>query len=283
MKHFWSLYRKKPVRGPSLPKSRRPHEIDLESIVRMRKKVLKIIIFLIIIFLIYLFGYSDKFRIQNINITGQSSEVSNEEIKSNIERAISGSRYILLPGNNYFFVNLEAVQRYFDQNNLFIELEIDKDFPRTLNVQVKEKLGRLIWISAEQLYLLELDGRVKSQLNARELVNVGIPVVYDSSNSLFDFDQEFVNDQLIALIVEIFTTFDSYELPIIQYDYFKVDSPEANYIKLVTKQGFEIHLNYLSSVSSQLRKLKLSLLEGKIDLSKINYINLRIKNQVIFK
>ena len=258
-------------------RSKRTHEFDFESAVRLRKKV-----FVILAYLGYLFFYSKYFRILYLNIS-RNSEVATEEVENFVWQALEQSRLGLFPGDNYFFVKTKRIQDKFDEQGLLVELEIKKKFPHTLNINLTDKLGQMIWISNEQFYILNLEGIIEKQLPIKDLVNVEVPVIYDSSNVLFDINQQLVNKQLVDLILESYQTFTSYELPVIDLDYFKVDSPDSNYIKIVTKQGFEIHVNYLTSFGSQINKLKQSLLVGKIDLNKVNYINLRVENQVIYK
>lgn len=282
-KFFWSNYQRKSVLSFGRPRSKRPFEYNREEAMRLRQRVFLGVALAIFLFILYLWFYSEHFRIKQINVSGNLEGVSQEEIRGLIEETLKKQPVFLLPGDNYFLMRTKPIERALTQKNILAEVEIRKDFPNALNVTVKEKLGRMIWVAGEQLYLLELDGKITTKLEARDLVNVGVPVIYDLSNTVFDLNQAVVNPKLVNLIAEIYTDFASFELPAVEMDYFKLDSPQANYAKIVTKRGFEIHVNYLSSLSEQLNKLKKSLLFGKIDLNKINYINLRVENQVIYK
>lgn len=280
---FWSSYQRKSGLSFGRPRSKRPFEYSREEAVQLRQRVFLGVALAIFLFIFYLWFYSEHFRIKQINISGNLGEVSQEEIKGIIEETLKKHSVFLLPGDNYFLMRTKPIERAFTQKNILAEVEIKKDFPNALNVKVKEKLGRMIWVVGEELYLLELDGKITTRLEARDLVNIGVPVIYDLSNTAFDLNQPVVNPKLVNLIAEIYTDFAGFELPVVELDYFKLDSPQANYVKIVTKRGFEIHVNYLSSLTEQLDKLKKSLLFGKIDLNKINYINLRVANQVIYK
>lgn len=249
----------------------------------MRKRVCLAIIFLFFVYLIYLFFFSANFKITGLNLIGTAGETPTTEIEKAIWDSIHSRRFLIFPGDNYFFVSLNNIQRQFQEKNILAELSLKKKFPHALEVEVKERLGKLIWVSGEQFYVLELDGKVSSQLYIKELVNVKMPVVYNLANLPVVLGQDFVDKHLIDLMLAIYTDFSEFELPSMDLDYFKVDGPKANYVKIVTKQGFEIHVSYLSSLENQFDKLKKSLLAGKIDLKKINYINLRVENQVIYK
>ena len=95
-----------------------------------------------------------------------------------------------------------------------------------------------------------------------------------------------INLDIIDLIIELFYNFESYQVPLVEIESFKIPGPKANYLKVITKQGFEIHLNSILSLNNQLHKLKRSIEDRKIDVDRLNqieYINLRIENQVIYK
>lgn len=264
-------------------RSRRTYEYDQEEIVRVRKKVYLAIVVFIVLYIGYLLFISDNFKVTNIEITGET-EMPAEEAVNLAKEALSGRKFIFIPKSNYFFLSKHAVEDKIVAENILIGISLKKKFPKTLVIELEQKLGQMIWSTNERIFIINLDGKIERELPARDLVNVQVPIVYDLSNSVItEGNEKIINHNLINLIAEIYNDFDSYELPAIQLDYFKVDSSQANYVKIVTKQGFEIHVNYLSSFAGQINKLKKSLLAGKIDLNKVNYINLRVENQVIYK
>ncbi|MCX6785595.1 MAG: hypothetical protein NTZ18_01945 [Candidatus Komeilibacteria bacterium] len=283
-KFFHSGYqRRRHFQAAALPKSKRTHEYGREEAAGLRKKVYRILSCLLVFYLIYLFGWSSALRITALNLSGSAGETQSGDIEKTIWQAMNQRRWLIFPGNNYFFADLKNIQRQFQQANILAELSLTKKFPHTLNVGLATRLGKLIWVSGGQFYILELDGKITSQLMIKELVNVKMPVVYDLADTRVVLGQDFVNPRTVALIADLYTNFGKYDLPDADLDYFKVDGPQANYVKIVTKQGFEIHVNYLDSSADQFAKLKKSLLAGIIDLTKVNYINLRVAGQVIYK
>ena len=278
----WRRYGKGLSHGHKTFRSRRTHEYDQEAIVRVRKKVYLAIIVFILLYIGYLLFISDNFKVTNVEISG-NADLPAEEVISLAKEALSGRQFIFIPKSNYFFLSKRAVEDKIVAENILIGISLKKKFPKTLIIELEQKLGQMVWSANERIFIINLDGKIERELPVRELVNVNVPVVYDLSNSVIGEEGKITNHNLISLIAEIYGDFDAYELPAIQLDYFKVDNPAANYVKIVTKQGFEIQVNYLSSFAGQIDKLKKSLLAGKIDLSKINYINLRVENQVIYK
>jgi len=281
-KFVWSSYRQK-TSAPSLRvRSKRLHEYDLESAGKVRRKVFLAVVVLAAIYLVYFLVYTKYFRFADLNVTGQT-DIDQQRVTELIWQNLHQFRGGIFPNDNYFFFSSNRIVKAFDAEALLVDLSFVKKFPHTLNVTLKQKLGHLVWISSERYYVINLEGLVEKQLPIKELVNANVPLVYDLSNTILDIGFGNVNQQLVDLILEVYATFNNYNLPAINLDYFKVDNPQANYVKIVAKEGFEIHVNYLSSLAGQLEKLKKSLAAGKIDLKGINYINLRIENQVIYK
>ncbi len=272
-------------RSPELgrPRSKRSHEYTRADAVKMRRKVFLILIILAIIYLFYQLFYSNFFLISQINLAGQLEGLKVEETTAKIKEIMVDNRTWPFTGDNYFTLKTVQLEQELNQSSALASFTTDKKFPRTLNVQVEERLGRLLWVSTEQFYVLEADGLISGSLAAEQAASSTLPVIYDLSNTPVAPGETKVNNKQLALIMEATINLKNYDLPQIELAYFKVDSAQANYVKIVTTKGFEIHVNYLSSFDSQIKKLKKSLASGKIDLNNLHYINLRIENQVIYR
>lgn len=265
------------------PRSKRIHEYTREDAVKMRRKVFLILALLAVGYVFYLFFYSDYFKISQINFSGQAEGLKTEETITKVYEIMVNNRIWPFSGQNYFTVKTGQLEAGLNQANALASFKVSKKLPHTLNIEVEERLGRLIWVSAEQTYVLEADCLISGSIAPEEASKASLPVIYDLSNTFVTTGETRVNDKQLALIMEAWLNLKNYDLPQIELDYFKVDSPQANYVKIVTTKGFEIHVNYLASFDSQINKLKKSLASGKIDLNNIHYINLRIENQVIYK
>lgn len=264
------------------PKSKRPHRYLLEEAQKLRKRVVVISTVILLVFLIYVFFYSDvfKFKIVNLDVT---ENLEYEEVKEKINDILDDNLALIFPQDNYFLSKKNYIKKEFQEPYTLSDLEITKKFPKTLNIKAVEKLGQSVWVTNERVYLINLEGTVVRELPIVDLVNSRIPVIYDLSNTKIEVKDKTLDLRVIGLIFSLYSNFSNYQLPGIELDYFKVDNSNVNYIKLVTKQGFEIHLNTILSLEDQIYKLKKSLEAGKIDLNNIVYINLRIENQVIYK
>ena len=249
----------------------------------MRRKVFFALIILTAVYLFYLLFYSNFFKINKINVAGQIDGLKIEEITVKINQVMVDNRTWPFTGDNYFSLKTSRLEQALNQTNALASFKADKKFPRTLNIQIEERLGRLLWVSSEQFYVLEADGLISGSLALELAASSTLPVIYDLSNAPVAPGETRVNNKQLTLIMEAWLNLKNYDLPQIELDYFKVDSAQANYAKIVTSKGFEIHVNYSTGFDAQINKLKKSLASGKIDLNNIHYINLRIANQVIYK
>jgi len=143
--------------------------------------------------------------------------------------------------------------------------------------------GRALWVTQGKNFLIDSNGIV-----IREVPNVddslkSAPIIHDLSNVNANTRDRVINEDLVNMTLDIKQNIASYNVPAISIDHFAVDGRDASYIKLITPQNLEIHLTPKLTNEQQFLKLSSSLEANKIDLSKIQYINLRVEDQVIYK
>lgn len=279
----WVRQNFKNSREPGRPRSKRIHEYTAKDAARVRRKVFLALAVLAAIYLFYLFFYSAYAKISQFEFIAGNQDIKTEEVVDKIKVIMARHSNLIFRGDNYFTFKTGRLAAELNQASALASFAVSKKFPRTLVIQIEERLGRLLWVSLEQFYVLEAEGLISGLINQAEALSANLPRIYDLSNTPVVAGQTRINQQQLNLIMEVSINLKNYDLPQIEQDYFKVDSAQANYIKIVTKKGFELHLNYLNSFDSQIKKLKKSLASGKIDLNNIHYINLRIENQVIYR
>lgn len=266
----------------SKPQSKRPHRFLLEQAIKLRKKVLYLSLTVIFLLLIYILFFSSIFTINNI-IINVDEQVNYEEARNYIDNILSTRFLSIIPYSNYFFANKYYINKRFQEKYPINQLKITKRFPKTIIFTVVSSSGQSLWLTNEKVYLINRSGKIIREFLNNDLNNSNLIKIYDLSNTKLNINDNTLDQKVLNLIYQITDNFENYQLPQLLIDCFRVDSPKANYFKLVTKQGFEIHFNILQSLDDQMYKLKQSLNAGKIDLNKIQYINLRIPNQVIYK
>jgi len=265
-------------------KSKRSSEFLHEQAVRLRQRVSFYFGLIVAAYLFYFLFYSHYFTVSNFNLSGNFNQPQ-EEIIGVVKQALAEKRrWLIFPQSNYFWLSKKKLQDDFQAAYVLDELAIDKDWPNSLNLTLVDRVGQILLKGENNLYLADPDGLITREIPGKDMVNTALPTVnIHPSSTLPVLNENWLSKEMARAILEIYNDFAKYELPGVEIAGFKVDEPKENLLKIVTKQGPEIHLDIKASLNEQFYKLKRSLAAGKIDLSKAQYINLRVADQVIYK
>lgn len=250
---------------------------------KIKKIVFKGLFVILIIYLFYLLFFSHYLAINNIKITVKDPDFNTEELNNYLKEILNKKILLILPHDNYLFLTRNYLENELKNKYVIEELLIEKKFPNTLNINLKEKITNLLYQTNESIYLIDNQGKILSIVGERIIINEKQLIkIIDESNTQININQNILTPSLINLIINLKEKFNDYlkNLSILE---FRIISPDARFVKIITSSDIEIHLNDRLSVEEQLEKLKKSLESEMIDLSKIQYINLRVKGQVIYK
>ncbi|MFH1366618.1 MAG: hypothetical protein ABIH38_01360 [Patescibacteria group bacterium] len=155
--------------------------------------------------LLYLIFFSEIFQIRFIVVKG-AVKVPAETIESYVREELSGQRLGFLPQSNYFFLDEKSVrEKVREKIQATIGLEeysLDKRFPRTVSVRLKETIPSLTWKTGSDYYYLDKSGIV-AQSVAEEEVDKNFPLIEDLNNLLTAPQEQTVSPQWLASIPEI--------------------------------------------------------------------------------
>jgi cell division septal protein FtsQ len=138
-------------------------------------QIIAIIILLILLSLLYIFFWSNFFRVKNVKIT--NSIDNKEEIIEILEENLVDSK------NNIFYVSdIQITDLLKDYN--FKEINIKKKLPRTIEVEIKERSDSYIYKEENNVYSLDNDSYISKKFNICEKKEETEP----------EFDQEIAGD-----------------------------------------------------------------------------------------
>lgn len=250
---------------------------------RLKKIVLRGVLLFFLIYLGYFFFYSHFFKVDKIEIAVTDPDFNLTELNNYLNEILAKKFLLLLPRNNYFWLTNNFLARELKNKYIIEELVIQKIFPKTLKIALKEKVVNLLYQSADNIYLINLDGQVLSLIGERIIINQEKLIkVSDESNSEIIINQKILTPGLLSLILEINDNFNDY-LPNLKITEYRVTDAKTNFIKTIIDNGPAIEFTDKLSLEEQLNKLKQSLEQEISDISKLEYINLRVKEQVIYK
>jgi len=277
-----------------------------------RFKFYSLLFVILIIGFGYFFFYSNNFKIEAIEIIG-ARNIRSEDIRSIIESQINKRRFLIFKQNNLFIFDNNELRKKINEKYVLDDLKINKDFPRSIKVELKEKISLVIWVSNERYYNLDSNGIAISELinlnrpkkeeltkkKNSEKVEIeqpepkvfdikiddqefgSFPLIYDESNKDVTLGQSITKPEMISIILNL--TKKIPEKINLNVNYFKIPNPESKEIKAVTLEGWGIYFDTNKDLEGQLNNLKLILDEKIKNRTNLQYIDLRFGNRVYYK
>ena len=133
---------------------------------------LKVGIPLVIIFCMFYLVNADFLQINNIVVRGNSS-VESDSIVEVSKNYISQKKYFLFPKSNYLTLSKSELQDLL--LNAFPRIEnvnISKKINRTLEIDIKERVGQYIWCSvSDDCYLMSSNGLVFTKADSLDALS----------------------------------------------------------------------------------------------------------------
>jgi cell division septal protein FtsQ len=234
------------------------------------------------ILLVYFLFFSNYFKIKNINLV-DATEVNEEQIHNSFEKFKEKRRFLIFPAENIFLMDEERLRRIILDDNLYVEdVNIEKKLIDVIKVRVKEKVISAVWVSGSNLYYIDNYGKICCNATIDEIVERGLPAIYDLENKEINPGDEVVTQNFIGFLKELNSKFP--EQINISVKKYWVPSILSREVHLETDNGFRVRLNVDRSVESQLNDLKIVIQEQlKNNLDNVDYIDLRVENWVYYK
>jgi len=131
-----------------------------------------VVFILVFIYFIYYFFYSNAFQITDVKIEGRE-DISEYAIRNIINEQMSDSRFFVFSQGNLLAFNKSKAKKNIKKSYVLDELQINKDFPHTLTIKIKEKVSTVVWVSGgeeeKKYYYIDLDGVVLGEISTEEV------------------------------------------------------------------------------------------------------------------
>lgn len=260
--------------------------------------------------------FASIFKINNIQITGLN-RISLHDFKNTIQATLNYRQLFILPGNNYFLVDLSEIRDILKEKYSLNSIIIKKTFPNIINITVEEKISKIIYDNGlnysyldengAQIELMRKLGNEEYQVVNLEQVSVvsttttstiervfvhrpnvanlkkefgDYPIIYDK-NSYDDKASEIILDKItISGVMDWFNLIKKQDK--IKVEYFIIGDERARGI-VVTGDGWIIKTDFSMDSKNQFDQLQY-LLKEKIDSkAPLNYIDLRYPGKVYWQ
>jgi hypothetical protein len=261
-------------------------------------KAINIILLLGIIWCLYFFIFSSFYNITNIEIYGNQI-ISSEDLLDITNNFLSHNKLYIFKNRNIFVFNRNALRKKINEVVLLDNIKIEKILPNTIRVTIKEKNAALKWLTDDQEFLVDDQGQIIKRyyktvtpkifqiietpdINEQQKDDNFLKIK-DSSNQQVSLGDKVLNPENIDFIIKIVPKLN-------ETDYLKVKNilvPNEfpQYLIIELQSGGQIYFNLAELIESQLERLNLIIDKkiGKNNLNKLDYIDLRLGENVYFK
>lgn len=263
-----------------------------------RKTTRKLFFILVLFFcltsaVIYFLIFSPFFRIKEIEIAG-IHQIAKADILDIVQGNIQGKKFWLLPQDNVFLLNTEALSVDLKKNFVeFYEVKMStrvkqKLLPTILHIRIfKRQTEAIICLFGvptlvgdqeifDNCFYVDQDGiafKPAPQTQGSLILLAGVN--YD-----IWLGAEAVKPHLLEAMTQIKKDLAE-KIPDFSFDYFIIISSQELHLK--TKQGWQIYFDAMGNIERQTEILK-ELLKKEIDKPEnLEYIDLRIEERVYYK
>lgn len=183
------------------------------------------------LYLIFGLGW---FTINTINISG-NDYISKEEINTAMQNVLSQKKLWLIPNHNYFIFSERdaesALQASFNNKFALENLEINKKFPHTVNIVIKERIPGLTWVTQGKYYYIDPQGVITTVLDNADAVDAKFPKIYDENNLPAELEKQVVSTAIISFIFNLAAELpQKSNLQIINYNIPLIQCQEKEYV-----------------------------------------------------
>lgn len=246
------------------------------------KKLLIIFILVVTISAVsYTLLFSPLFKIKTITITGTNKADWQSSIEDwIIEQQQETNLGFLDQTNIFLFDTQELIQKI--SNNLDLEyINIQKKYPQSLKIGLKQKTPSLIWQEGNKFYLIDNHGNAIKEISLDSL-EFELPIVSFSTTTPITINQKIIDPAKIDFINQVSQVIKK-QFKDFGIKNFIMPQTSDKQINIVTSEGWQIYLNTDLDLNAQINNLEL-LIEQKLkDRSNLQYIDLRLGDRLFYK
>ena len=241
----------------------------------------KIIVRIIWIIFIILFGQgifqSRYLEVDKIFVKGNDN-FSSQEIILALEEELEAKVFFIFKRSNYFLLKTNNLEEFLLAEYNFESVQVAKKFPKSLFIDVKEKISHFIWQKDDVLYLIDSQGALNGQIRAQNEEEEFL-LLDDQRSVQIEADQVF-NQEEINKLNTLYFSWEEIIDSSLKIDRIVIrDNWE---LELIVSAGFYIKMDAQEDVEKQILNLNRVLIGG-IAGPEIDYIDLRFGDRVYFK
>lgn len=240
-----------------------------------QKTIIRIVFIILALLLVQSIWQVKYLKIDNIKLSGHN-DISIEEVQEFVLDKLTVSKFLFFEASNYFLIPIDDLNDELIATYNLEEVNIQKKWPHSLEITVKEKSSHFIWQKDDSIYLLDATGLLNRQIS---ILDDKYLVLDDQREQRPAGDQIF-NSEEINIINQIYLNW--MDMIASKSKLEKITIYNDWSIELNTQIGFYVKIDKDQDIHEQLSNLK-TVLEENITGVDIDYIDIRFGDKVYFK
>ncbi len=246
-----------------------------------RSKLIFLTLAAVFVCLVWLFYFSSVFNVTSVEVVG-NSKIAESDIKDAVWRQTNESRFFIFKQKNLNLFDEDELAANLNGQYYFENLSINKKFPGTIIINLKEKEYSAVWYESDKYYYIDNEGNIFSEADPLQIKRQNYPLIENRREGKIDGKAVKADDGSIDYIVSLFKELKNNRKNF-KIDRFILDS-DFYTVKLKLLEGPEIYFNTKEDIKKQIAKLLVIVGEKlKDDFINKEYIDLRYGDRVYYR
>lgn len=221
---------------------------------------------------VYLLLIADFFALSSVTIQGNQI-ISNDEIQKQVNTVLDQKILGIFKRRNFWLFNAKVanaqIRDAIQSEIALAEIQTKKKFPRSIVIQVEERIPSLIFTSKNQSYSIDLDGFISQNIALAD-ANEHFPRIFDQNERTVKIGEQVMHPDLISWLFEIRqiipeqTPFhiESFEFPGVKCSEKVVTSRKKSQKEIEDEQEVRVQENELRLIQERLQEGEISVTES---------------------
>ena len=275
---------RKSYSNPYFKDANKKPKISFSSSVSLKTKFVGLLFLILFLTLFWFVFYSKYFLIYDLSINiervNDIGRINESDIEK-IAREELRSKFVFLPGNNFFLFKEFKIYDRLDGDFAFEEISVEKKFPNKLFINLKEVSYALVWWEQEGYYYVTTKGDIINEISPEEVKEI-FPLVENKGRDLIQGNKISDKDVHLEFAIKLYKEFK--DTNIFNIEKFILGNQNDSTITMKIFEGPEVYFNVNENIESQSDKLLLLKNEKlRDDLYAKTYIDLRFGDMIYYR
>ena len=269
----------------------------IAALKKIRKKIIFFGILFLALVMVYFLLIGPYFYISEVKVDGLTT-IKSDDFKTVVDDFLKTRRLLIFPNQNILIANMSKLEREIGERYVVDGLKIKRKLPNKLQISVEERSAKAVISTGSEYFFADAQGIILRRLSHNEVypgyiygpntevpmpseVNFQVSIIYIESGEYIDIGENFLTNEQFNDIIgaeQILTLYTSYKVK-----FYKIKDLASNWFKLVTDEGWEIHISLEKNIQTQIVKFNTFAKEQGLNPVDYNYFNVRFEDRIYYK